>query len=175
MIRPHPGAHASAQNCLDPLDTERHRGSGGSGGCSYRCPFSASLKSSAARAESFPSTALRLSDSSENLRNFGSSNCVGIFTTPDVFAEAEQIESIQPHELGATRRKGRQIGHTRYRRIPARGEGRQVPLNYRRSGGMVDAHALGACGCGRAGSNPASPTRFDQESRTFQIRFTLAM
>ena len=23
---------------------------------------------------------------------------------------------------------------------------------------MVDAHALGACGCGRAGSNPASPT-----------------
>ena len=26
---------------------------------------------------------------------------------------------------------------------------------------MVDAHALGACGCGRAGSNPASPTRFE--------------
>ena len=25
---------------------------------------------------------------------------------------------------------------------------------------MVDAHALGACGCGRAGSNPASPTSF---------------
>ena len=25
---------------------------------------------------------------------------------------------------------------------------------------MVDAHALGACGLGRAGSNPASPTRF---------------
>ena len=24
---------------------------------------------------------------------------------------------------------------------------------------MVDAHALGACGLGRAGSNPASPTR----------------
>ncbi len=23
---------------------------------------------------------------------------------------------------------------------------------------MVDAHALGACGCGRAASNPASPT-----------------
>ena len=23
---------------------------------------------------------------------------------------------------------------------------------------MVDAHALGACGLGRAGSNPASPT-----------------
>ena len=27
---------------------------------------------------------------------------------------------------------------------------------------MVDAHALGACGLGRAGSNPASPTRVDQ-------------
>ncbi len=25
---------------------------------------------------------------------------------------------------------------------------------------MVDAHALGACGLGRAGSNPASPTSF---------------
>ena len=24
---------------------------------------------------------------------------------------------------------------------------------------MADAHALEACGCGRAGSNPASPTR----------------
>ena len=24
---------------------------------------------------------------------------------------------------------------------------------------MVDAHALGACGLGRAGSNPASPTK----------------
>ena len=24
---------------------------------------------------------------------------------------------------------------------------------------MVDAHALGACGCGRAGSNPASPAK----------------
>ena len=27
---------------------------------------------------------------------------------------------------------------------------------------MVDAHALGACGLGRAGSNPASPTRLDE-------------
>ena len=26
---------------------------------------------------------------------------------------------------------------------------------------MVDAHALGACGFGRAGSNPASPTTTD--------------
>ena len=26
---------------------------------------------------------------------------------------------------------------------------------------MVDAHALGACGLGRAGSNPASPTKAD--------------
>ena len=33
-------------------------------------------------------------------------------------------------------------------------------LRERGSGGMVDAHALGACGLGRAGSNPASPTRF---------------
>ena len=24
---------------------------------------------------------------------------------------------------------------------------------------MVDSHALGACGCGRAGSNPAFPTK----------------
>ena len=32
---------------------------------------------------------------------------------------------------------------------------------------MVDAHALGACGLGRAGSNPASPTRFSDEKRTF--------
>ena len=28
------------------------------------------------------------------------------------------------------------------------------------SGGMVDAHALGACAFGRVGSNPTSPTRF---------------
>ena len=27
---------------------------------------------------------------------------------------------------------------------------------------MVDAHALGACGFGRAGSNPASPTMLDR-------------
>ena len=27
---------------------------------------------------------------------------------------------------------------------------------------MVDAHALGACGFGRAGSNPASPTTTDR-------------
>ncbi len=30
---------------------------------------------------------------------------------------------------------------------------------------MVDAHALGACGLGRAGSNPASPTNFGKLSR----------
>ena len=29
---------------------------------------------------------------------------------------------------------------------------------------MVDAHALGACGLGRAGSNPASPTIEDDEN-----------
>ena len=37
-------------------------------------------------------------------------------------------------------------------------EGWEVPFRLRGSGGMVDAHALGACGLGRAGSNPASPT-----------------
>ncbi len=31
---------------------------------------------------------------------------------------------------------------------------------------MVDAHALGACGCGRAGSNPASPTTEPLDSCT---------
>ena len=31
-------------------------------------------------------------------------------------------------------------------------------------GGMVHAHALGACGYGRAGSNPASPPRGMQRS-----------
>ena len=31
---------------------------------------------------------------------------------------------------------------------------------------MVDAHALGACGLGRAGSNPASPTSFGTCLRT---------
>ena len=30
---------------------------------------------------------------------------------------------------------------------------------------MVDAHALGACGLGRAGSNPASPTKYEKLSR----------
>ncbi len=30
---------------------------------------------------------------------------------------------------------------------------------YRVSGGMVDAYASVACGCGRAGSNPAFPAR----------------
>ena len=33
-----------------------------------------------------------------------------------------------------------------------------VGNRFRGSGGMVDAHALGACGANRAGSNPASPT-----------------
>ncbi len=37
---------------------------------------------------------------------------------------------------------------------------------------MVDAHALGACGCGRAGSNPASPTRLDEiKNFNHQVRF----
>ena len=31
---------------------------------------------------------------------------------------------------------------------------------------MVDAHALGACGLGRAGSNPASPTNFQVRKLT---------
>lgn len=35
-----------------------------------------------------------------------------------------------------------------------------VGNRFRGSGGMVDAHALGACGANRAGSNPASPTNF---------------
>ncbi len=53
--------------------------------------------------------------------------------------------------------------HTRHSGESRNPEGRgsrarQVPLKHRGSGGMVDAHALGACGCGRAGSNPASPT-----------------
>ena len=44
---------------------------------------------------------------------------------------------------------------------------------------MVDAHALGACGCGRAGSNPASPTmthRFSNsaiESDYGRVRYPL--
>ena len=38
-------------------------------------------------------------------------------------------------------------------------QGWEVPFRERGSGGMVDAHALGACGLGRAGSNPASPTK----------------
>ena len=35
---------------------------------------------------------------------------------------------------------------------------------------MVDAHALGAYGLGRAGSNPASPTS-TQKRATFQTGF----
>ena len=35
---------------------------------------------------------------------------------------------------------------------------------------MVDAHALGACGFGRAGSNPASPTTEPLDSCTDCIR-----
>ena len=36
----------------------------------------------------------------------------------------------------------------------------RVPLllTQKGEGGMVDAYALGACGCGHAGSNPAFPT-----------------
>ncbi len=34
---------------------------------------------------------------------------------------------------------------------------------------MVDAHALGACGFGRAGSNPASPTIAEQVSGAFVL------
>ena len=35
---------------------------------------------------------------------------------------------------------------------------------------MVDAHALGACGLGRAGSNPASPTKgWTDEIKTYVI------
>ena len=35
---------------------------------------------------------------------------------------------------------------------------------------MVDAHALGACGCARAGSNPASPTRLTTNQYVFYRR-----
>lgn len=42
---------------------------------------------------------------------------------------------------------------------------------YRGSGGMADAHALGACGENRAGSNPASPTMSIDECLEFSLGF----
>ncbi len=36
---------------------------------------------------------------------------------------------------------------------------------------MVDAHALGACDCVRAGSNPASPTKHNKEGYSDEVAF----